>query len=153
MPPCCRTTCHLAHLHCYLVSHQAHTQRSLVVLTAVLLQQHVNANAARILAEMKKGVFSVMHYLMPERGVLTLHSGCNVGADGDVTLFFGLSGTGEPCLILIDPALRVLLLLSVGHEVVFASWQVVSELCSTHLDAFGTPMRLLRACMVPYLMT
>jgi phosphoenolpyruvate carboxykinase (ATP) len=42
--------------------------------------------------EMKKGLFSVMHYLMPQRHVLSLHSGCNVGNDGDVALFFGLSG-------------------------------------------------------------
>lgn len=42
--------------------------------------------------EMKKGIFSVMHYLMPKRGILSLHSGCNVGAADDVTLFFGLSG-------------------------------------------------------------
>jgi ATP-dependent phosphoenolpyruvate carboxykinase len=33
-----------------------------------------------------------MHYYMPKRGVLSLHSGCNMGPAGDVTLFFGLSG-------------------------------------------------------------
>ncbi len=32
------------------------------------------------------------HYLMPKNGILSLHSGCNVGAQDDVTLFFGLSG-------------------------------------------------------------
>jgi len=42
--------------------------------------------------EMKKGLFGVMHYLMPKRGILSLHSGCNMGKDGDVALFFGLSG-------------------------------------------------------------
>lgn len=42
--------------------------------------------------EMKKGIFTVMHYLMPKMGILSLHSGCNVGKDNDVSLFFGLSG-------------------------------------------------------------
>jgi Phosphoenolpyruvate carboxykinase len=45
--------------------------------------------------EMKKGIFSVMHYLMPKRGVLSLHSGCNIGHNDDVSLFFGLSGDFE----------------------------------------------------------
>lgn len=42
--------------------------------------------------EMKKGLFSLMHYLMPKRQILSLHSGCNMGKDGNVALFFGLSG-------------------------------------------------------------
>ena len=48
---------------------------------------------------MKKGVFTIMHYLMPNIGVLSLHSSANMSRkDKSTTLFFGLSGTGKTTL-------------------------------------------------------
>ncbi|MBX3275213.1 MAG: phosphoenolpyruvate carboxykinase (ATP) [Sandaracinaceae bacterium] len=48
--------------------------------------------------EMKKGVFTIMHYLMPKRNVLSMHCSANESADGQVSIFFGLSGTGKTTL-------------------------------------------------------
>jgi phosphoenolpyruvate carboxykinase (ATP) len=72
--------------------------RTETVILVNLAKQEIFIGGSEYAGEMKKGAFGIMNYRLPAEGVFPMHSSVNVGKDGDVAIFFGLSGTGKTTL-------------------------------------------------------
>src|SRR5699024_9664409 len=72
------------------------TSETFVVIS--LKKRNILIGGTEYAGEIKKSIFSIMNYLLPENNILSMHCSANVGEEGDVALFFGLSGTGKTTL-------------------------------------------------------
>jgi phosphoenolpyruvate carboxykinase (ATP) len=75
-----------------------HGTRTGTFIVLNIAERTILIGGTRYAGELKKSMFTVMNYLLPKQGVLSMHCSANIGNDGDTALFFGLSGTGKTTL-------------------------------------------------------
>ena len=99
----------------YVILHAPHFQadpatdgvRTSTAIALSFEQKLIVIAGSEYAGEIKKSIFTVMNWLLPASGVLPMHCSANIGPDGDVALFFGLSGTGKTTLS-SDPHRRLI---------------------------------------------
>jgi phosphoenolpyruvate carboxykinase (ATP) len=75
-----------------------HGCRSETVIAVNFTEKLILIGGTAYAGEMKKSVFGILNYLLPEQGVMPMHCSANIGPNGDTAVFFGLSGTGKTTL-------------------------------------------------------
>jgi len=75
-----------------------HGTRTGTFIVLNIAERTILIGGTRYAGELKKSMFTVMNYLLPKQGVLSMHCSANIGSAGDTALFFGLSGTGKTTL-------------------------------------------------------
>lgn len=75
-----------------------HGTRTSTFIILNLAERTILIGGTRYAGELKKSMFTVMNYMLPKQGVMSMHCSANIGSAGDTALFFGLSGTGKTTL-------------------------------------------------------
>jgi phosphoenolpyruvate carboxykinase (ATP) len=91
----------------YQADPAVHGTKSGTFIVVNLARKTILIGGTRYAGELKKSIFTILNYLLPRQGVLSMHCSANVGEAGDVALFFGLSGTGKTTLS-ADPERRLI---------------------------------------------
>ncbi len=98
------TVLHVPHFHAMPSQDGTHSEAFVIL---HLARRLVLIGGTAYAGEIKKSIFTIMNYLLPEEDVLPMHASANVGEKGDVAIFFGLSGTGKTTLS-SDPRRRLI---------------------------------------------
>ncbi|MEE9434168.1 MAG: phosphoenolpyruvate carboxykinase [Sphingorhabdus sp.] len=77
---------------------ERHGTRSETVIAVSFSEKLILIGGTKYAGEMKKSVFGLLNYLLPEKGIMPMHCSANISPEGDTAIFFGLSGTGKTTL-------------------------------------------------------